>query len=105
MQAPMARWLKPPWLPAREASSPPGSPRVFPRRGGREALERAAAAGVSVVQCSRALSGRVGRRRYLQEAGFIPGEDFSPQKARVLLMLALTRTSDRQEISTFFAAH
>jgi L-asparaginase len=71
----------------------------------REALERAAAAGVSVVQCSRALSGRVGRRRYLQEAGFIPGEDFSPQKARVLLMLALTRTSDRQEISTFFAAH
>jgi L-asparaginase len=71
----------------------------------REALERAAITGVPVVQCSRALSGRVGHRRYLQEAGFIPGEDLSPQKARILLMLALTRTSDRQEISALFAVH
>jgi hypothetical protein len=32
---------------------------------------------------------RVGRRRYLRDMGVIAGEDFSPQKARILLMLAL----------------
>jgi L-asparaginase len=67
------------------------------------ALERAVAAGIVVVQCSRAASGRVGRRRYLQEAGIVAGEDFSPQKARILLMLALTRTSDPVEIGAIFA--
>jgi L-asparaginase len=69
----------------------------------RLALERAVAAGVVVVQCSRAASGRVGRRRYLQEAGIVAGEDFSPQKARILLMLALTQTSDPAEIAALFA--
>lgn len=69
----------------------------------RLALERAVAAGIVVVQCSRAASGRVGRRRYLQEAGIVAGEDFSPQKARILLMLALTRTSDPTEIAALFA--
>lgn len=69
----------------------------------RLALERAVAAGIVVVQCSRAASGRVGRRRYLREAGIVAGEDFSPQKARILLMLALTRTSDPAEIAAIFA--
>jgi len=66
------------------------------------ALERAVAAGIVVVQCSRAASGRVGRRRYLQEAGIVAGEDFSPQKARILLMLALTQTSDPVKIGEIF---
>jgi len=70
----------------------------------RLALERAFAAGIVVVQCSRAASGRVGRRRYLREAGIMAGEDFSPQKARILLMLALTRTSDPAEIAAIFAS-
>jgi L-asparaginase len=51
-------------------------------------LSEARNAGVVVVQCSRA-SGRVARRRYLDEIGIIPGEDFSPQKARILLTLSL----------------
>ena len=68
------------------------------------ALERAAAAGIVVVQSSRAGSGRVGRRRYLREAGIIAAEDLAPQKARILLMLALTRTTDRAEIEAMFAA-
>ena len=63
------------------------------------------AAGVVVVQCSRAGSGRVGRRRYLRDAGMIAGEDFSPQKARILLMLALTITSDTARIATMFQAY
>ena len=70
----------------------------------RLALECAFAAGIVVVQCSRAASGRVGRRRYLREAGIVAGEDFSPQKARILLMLALTRTSDPAEIAAIFAS-
>ena len=70
----------------------------------RLALECAFAAGIVVVQCSRAASGRVGRRRYLREAGIVAGEDFSPQKARILLMLALTRTSDLAEIAAIFAS-
>ena len=68
------------------------------------ALESAVAAGIVVVQCSRAASGRVGQRRYLREAGIVAGEDFSPQKARILLMLALTRTSDPAEIAALFAS-
>jgi len=71
----------------------------------RTALEAAVAAGITVVQCSRASSGRVGRRRYLQEAGMVSGEDFSPQKARILLMLALTTTSDPARIGSMFQAY
>jgi L-asparaginase len=71
----------------------------------RAALEQAVASGVAVVQCSRAASGRVGRRRYLREAGMIAGEDLSPQKARILLMLALTQTDDPQQIAEMFATY
>lgn len=71
----------------------------------REAFERAAASGVVIVQCSRAASGRVGHRRYLRQAGIIAGEDFSPQKARILLALALTRTRDRDEIARIFTRY
>ena len=69
------------------------------------ALESAVAAGIAVVQCSRAGSGRVGRRRYLRQAGLIAGEDFSPQKARILLMLALTLTNDHARIGTMFQTY
>jgi L-asparaginase/Glu-tRNA(Gln) amidotransferase subunit D len=33
------------------------------------------------------------------------GEDLSPVKARVLLMLALTRTADRDEIQRMFSEY
>ncbi len=36
---------------------------------------------------------RVAPRRRLRETGIVAGEDFSPQKARILLMLALLTTS------------
>ncbi|MGI3776574.1 MAG: asparaginase [Janthinobacterium lividum] len=69
-----------------------------------EAFERAAAAGVVVVQCSRAGSGRVAPRRYLRGAGIVAGEDLSPQKARILLMLALSQGWDVARVSEVFAA-
>jgi L-asparaginase len=72
----------------------PGSPTPDQRA----AFERAAKAGIAVVQCTRAFSGRVAPRRRLRETGILAGEDLSPQKARILLMLALTTTSDIAEI-------
>jgi len=69
------------------------------------ALLAAARSGVVIVQCSRAASGRVARRRHLTEVGFVPGSDFSPQKARILLALALTRTQDVAAIGAIFEAY
>jgi L-asparaginase len=78
----------------------PGSPTPDQRA----AFDRAAKAGVVVVQCSRA-AGRVAPRRRLRENGIVAGEDFSPQKARILLMLALTVTNDIAEIQRAFQTH
>ena len=79
----------------------PGSPSPDQR----EAFIEAAQSGVVVVQCSRAASGRVAPRRHLREAGLVAGEDFSPQKARILLMLMLTTTSDIGEIQKAFQTY
>jgi L-asparaginase len=79
----------------------PGSP--TPEQ--RAAFERAAQAGVVVVQCSRAFSGRVAPRRRLRESGIVAGEDFSPQKARILLMLTLSSTSDIAAIERAFQTY
>jgi L-asparaginase len=71
----------------------------------RIALERARDAGVVVVQSSRAGSGRVALRRYLDEAGMVAADNLNPQKARILLMLALTQTSDVGEIRRMFTVY
>jgi L-asparaginase len=76
----------------------PGSPTPAQQ----DALVAAAKAGIVVVQCSRAASGRVAPRRRLKETGIVAGEDFSPQKARILLMLMLTTTRDVGEIQAAF---
>src|SRR4051812_45785337 len=78
----------------------PGSP--TPEQ--RAAFERAAKSGVVVVQCSRA-SGRVAPRRRLRESGIVAGEDFTPQKARILLMLALSATNDVVEVQRAFQTY
>ena len=78
----------------------PGSP--TPEQ--RATFERAAKSGIIVVQCSRA-TGRVAPRRRLRESGIVAGEDFSPQKARILLMLALTTTTDGAEIQKAFQTY
>ena len=78
------------------------------RRIGRkeqDAIERAAKRGIAVVQASRAGSGRVTQRAVLTRAGIVAADNLNPQKARVLLMLALTRTSDRGELERIFATY
>jgi L-asparaginase len=79
----------------------PGSP--TPRQ--RTAFERAAKSGVVIVQCSRAASGRVAPRRRLRESRIVAGEDLSPQKARILLMLALSTTSEIAAIQQAFSTY
>jgi L-asparaginase len=71
----------------------------------RAALEKARDAGVVIVQSSRAGSGRVAPRRYLVEAGMVAADNLNPQKARILLMLALTRSQDIGEIRRIFATY
>jgi L-asparaginase len=65
------------------------------------ALVAAAKSGVVVVQSSRA-TGRIAPRRRLRENGFVAAEDLSPQKARILLALMLTTTTDIAEIQGAF---
>ncbi len=69
------------------------------------AMGEAVAAGVVVMQCTRAGSGRVFRGRRLREAGILVTDNLTPQKARLLLALALTRSSDPNEIARMFAAY
>ncbi len=67
-----------------------------------EALREAVASGVVVVQSSRAGSGRVPSMDRLREAGLIAADNLNPQKARVLLALALARSVDASEIERLF---
>ncbi len=58
--------------------------------------------GIPVVLASRATSGRIIITPRKAESGFIVSDDLLPQKARILLMLALATTRDRQAIQEMF---
>jgi L-asparaginase len=66
------------------------------------ALREAAANGIVVVQSMRAGTGRVPETSGLATSGFLSADDLTPQKARILLALALTRSSDVNEIEAMF---
>lgn len=68
-------------------------------------LKETVASGVPVVIATLCGGGIV----VLSEAmtavnGFIPADPLNPQKAKILLQLALTKTSDVKEIQQFFAS-
>jgi L-asparaginase len=69
------------------------------------AMAEAVRQGIVVVQSSRAGSGRIHRSRKLADAGVLTADNLNPQKARLLLALALTRTSDPAEIARIFATY
>lgn len=77
----------------------------FPTPGDFAALEEAARQGVLVMQCTRAGSGRVFQGKRLQAAGFLTTDNLTPVKARLLLALALTRTTDKAEIARMFLTY
>lgn len=80
-----------------------GFPSGSPSPAQKAALRQAAEAGVAVVQSSRSGSGRViDDKVALRDAGFVAADSLAPQKARILLMLALTVTTERGEIRRIF---
>ena len=74
---------------------------TFPRAF-EEAGERAVRAGIPVVLATRSTAGRVVMTPKKAAAGFIVSDDLMPQKARILLMLALGITRERQAIQEMF---
>ncbi|MFK0436235.1 type II asparaginase [Campylobacter jejuni] len=57
---------------------------------------------LKVVVSSRVVAGCVAVSDSDEKLGFISAEDLNPQKARVLLILALTKTSDPKKIQEYF---
>ncbi|EPD8403294.1 type II asparaginase [Campylobacter jejuni] len=58
--------------------------------------------GLKVVVSLRVVAGCVAVSDSDEKLGFISAEDLNPQKARVLLILALTKTSDPKKIQEYF---
>jgi L-asparaginase len=74
------------------------------------AFKHAMEAGVHVVQTSRAHPSYVPRRKYLREYRILSGDDLSPAKCRVLLMLGLAhrelaQKEDFEYLEELFATH
>ncbi len=69
-----------------------------------EALERASAAGIAIVQASRTGSGRVPPLPALIARGWVPADDLIPWKARILLRVALAADEATPTIRARFAA-
>ena len=69
-----------------------------------DAVKRAVAAGIVVCRASRAPSGRVVLHDEINddELGTIVSDDLTPQKARILLMLGLTKTKDVKQLQNYF---
>ena len=59
-----------------------------------------------VVQCTRAGSRPdLPRQRGCAQAGFLIADNLNPQKARILLALALTVTHDPEQIARMFRTY
>lgn len=67
-----------------------------------DAIKRAQEKGVVVVATARTLGGRVQDTKRRREARIVPGDNLIPEKARILLQLALTKTSDLEEVTRIF---
>jgi L-asparaginase len=67
-----------------------------------EAIKRAQAKGVVIVATARTHGGRVQETPRRTEAKVVPGDNLPPEKARILLQLALTKTTDLAQIKRIF---
>ena len=67
-----------------------------------DAAARAVEDDIPVVLASRSTAGRVVMTPRKEEQGFIVSDNLLPQKARILLMLALTVSSERQWLQQAF---
>jgi L-asparaginase len=69
-----------------------------------EAAAKVAKSGVVVVRSSRVATGSVGRNVEVNddEMGFVASDELNPQKARILLTLALLKTRTAAELQNLF---
>lgn len=69
-----------------------------------DALAAQAKKGIVCVRSSRVATGRVGRNVEVDDDkyGFVASMDLNPQKSRILLRLALTKTRDVKQIQRYF---
>jgi L-asparaginase len=74
-----------------------------------DAIKEARARGIPVVISTRVPTGRVfplsamkGSALTLKQIGCVLGDNLSPQKARILLMLALTKARDPESLQKYF---
>lgn len=72
-----------------------------------DAAANAAKKGVIVVRSSRVATGAVGRNVEVNddELGFIASDELNPQKARLLLSLALLKTRSKADIQNLFTTY
>lgn len=72
-----------------------------------DAAARAAKKGVIVVRSSRVATGTVGRNVEVNddELGFVASDELNPQKARILLSLALLKSRATAEIQNLFFSY
>jgi L-asparaginase type II len=82
------------------AGSPTGG-----ANGQTEAIKRAQAKGVVVAATARTRGGRVQDTPRRRESKIVPADNLAPEKARMLLQLALTKTSDLAEIQRIFSEY
>jgi len=82
-----------------------GNGNLFPEV--EDALISARKKGIYIVRSSRVGSGHVIRNAEVEDDkwDFIVADDLSPQKARILLMLALIKSKDTKEIQEWFYEH
>lgn len=105
------------WTPSREfASGGEYSRKGFPNPTGRiqsdsqnRVSSKPGAIPVAVIVSTRVPNGRVlpvygfkGGGKTLKDAGAVMADNLSPQKARILAMLALQKTSDPAELQKLF---
>ncbi len=69
-----------------------------------DAVDRAVKKGVIVVRSSRVASGRVTLYDEIDDnkLGTLVSDDLNPQKARILLMLGLLKTTDKKQLQDYF---
>jgi L-asparaginase len=77
----------------------------FERAALKPVLSMPAASRPVMVRSSRVGNGRVVASSAYDAMGMIPADNLNPQKARILLMLALTRTTDLKEIHRMFSEY
>ncbi len=82
-----------------------GTLSIFEADAVKEVNAMPAASRPAIVRASRVGNGRVTPTTEFDAMNIVPSDTLTPQKARILLMLALTKTSDPKELRRIFAEY